>query len=143
MTMGTHGAGKEQASGLSGRASRRQLFEKFPGMAVAGATVASLASSTPAAAASDALTSDGRWWVFPLAPYQQKKTVRTEAVPGQIWTFDQIIGALYVHVPIRMSVVKLRGGGLLVFNPINPTPEAVALLKDLESEHGPVKYIVL
>ena len=72
-----------------------------------------------------------------------QKTVRTEAVPGQVWTFDQIIGALYVHVPIRMTVVKLSKGGLLAFCPVNPTPECLSLVRELEQEHGALRYIVL
>jgi len=123
--------------------NRRQMLKTLPALAVTGAA-ASLAR--PAAAevtAGDTEILDGRWWVFPLAPYQRKKTVRTEAIAGQVWTFDQILGALYVHVPLRMTIVKLSPRGLLAFCPVNPTPECLALVRELEDEHGPLKYIVL
>lgn len=121
------------------------MLQKLPAFAVTAA-VASLTASSPVAAAvsgGDTEILDGRWWVFPLAPYQRKKTVRTEAIAGQVWTFDQILGALYVHVPLRMTIVKLSQGGLLAFCPVNPTPECVALVRELEEEHGALKYIVL
>ena len=69
--------------------------------------------------------------------------MRTEAITGQVWTFDQIFGALYVHIPIRMTIVKLSQGGLLAFSPINPTAECLALVREVEKDHGPLKYIVL
>ena len=40
----------------------------------------------------------------------------------------------------RMTVVKLKGGGLFVYAPIAPTKECVALVRELEA---PVQYIVL
>ena len=126
------------------QATRRELLGKIPGLAASSMAAASLVPASVEAAASETDLQDGRWWVFPLAPYQRKKTVRTEAIPGQVWTFDQIIGALYVHVPLRMTIVKLsKGGGLLAFCPVNPTPEALKLVRELEAEHGPLKYIVL
>jgi len=85
----------------------------------------------------------GRWWVFPLAPYSRKKTVRTEVVKDEVWAFDQIIGALYVWTPLRMTVVKLQKGGLLVFNPVPPTEECLKLVRELEGEHGNVRFVVL
>ena len=124
-----------------GHASRRQLLRSLP--VAAAALVTGSQAAGAATATSDADITDGRWWVFPLAPYQRKKTVRTEAIAGQVWTFDQILGALYVHVPLRMTVVKLSGGGLLAFCPVNPTAECLALVRELEQEQGPLKYIVL
>jgi hypothetical protein len=64
-------------------------------------------------------------------------------VKDTLWTFEQIQGILYVVVPIRMTVVKLERGGLLVYAPIAPTPECVRQVQALESQHGPVKYIIL
>jgi hypothetical protein len=64
-------------------------------------------------------------------------------VPGQIWTFDQLQGVLYVVTPIRMTVVKLRSGGLLVYAPVAPTPECLVLMAELEAKHGPVAHIIL
>ena len=123
--------------------NRRQLLKHLPALAVSVATSSLIKPAVAAAAASDSDLVDGRWWIFPLAPYQRKKTVRTEAVLGQVWTFDQIIGALYVHVPLRMTVVKLSSGGLLAFSPVNPTPECLALVRDLENLHGDLKFVVL
>jgi hypothetical protein len=47
---------------------------------------------------------------------------------------------LNVSVNVRMTVIKLRSGGLWVHAPIAPTDECVALLKDLGL---PVEHIVL
>ena len=60
-----------------------------------------------------------------------------------VWCFDQLIGIYYVHVPIRMTVVRLEAGGLFVYAPVAPTRECLDLLQPLIDEHGPVKYIVL
>ena len=68
---------------------------------------------------------------------------RQEVVPGQVWTFDQLIGIYYVQLPIRMTVVKLQEGGLFVYAPVAPTAECLALLRPLIDAHGPVKSIVL
>ncbi len=83
------------------------------------------------------------WWpLAPLYPYGQRRTLRQEIVPGQVWTFDQMQGIFYVVVPIRMTVVRLSAGGLLVYAPVAPTPECIGLVNELVSDHGPVKYIV-
>ena len=83
------------------------------------------------------------WPVVPLYPYGKRQTLRKEVVKDTIWTFDQLQGILYVVVPIRMTVVKLEAGGLLVYAPVAPTPECIRLVKELEAEHGDVKYIIL
>lgn len=80
---------------------------------------------------------------MPLYPYGHRRTLRQEIVKDTIWTFDQLQGILYVVVPIRMTVVKLDAGGLLVYAPIAPTAECVRLVRELEAEHGAVKYIIL
>lgn len=67
----------------------------------------------------------------------------TEAVPGRLWTFDQLLGIFYVHVPIRMSVIRLDSGGLFVYAPVAPTKELLAMLATLIETHGPVRHIVL
>jgi hypothetical protein len=85
----------------------------------------------------------GFWFIAPLYPYGKRRTLRQEVVKDTIWTFDQIQGILYVVVPIRMTVVKLEAGGLLVYAPVAPTPECIRLVRELESEHGEVKYIIL
>jgi hypothetical protein len=60
-----------------------------------------------------------------------------------VWTFNQKFGILNVQVPLRMTVIKLDGGGLFVYNPIAATPELVGYVRDLERSHGPVSHIVL
>ena len=82
-----------------------------------------------------------RWPVLPLAPYARRKTVAAEVVPGRVWTFDQLQGTLYVHVPVRMTVVKLGAPGssrLFVFAPVAPTQECLRAVRALEEEHGKV-----
>ena len=37
-----------------------------------------------------------------------------------VWCFDQLIGIYYVHVPIRMTVLRLEAGGLFVYAPGAP-----------------------
>lgn len=83
------------------------------------------------------------WFTLPLYPYSKRRTIRQEVVRDTVWTFDQIQGILYVIVPIRMTVVKLAGGGLLVYAPVAPTRECIQLVNELVVEHGDVKYIIL
>jgi len=83
------------------------------------------------------------WFMVPLYPYSQRRTLRTEVVKDRIWTFDQLQGILYVAVPIRMTVVRLDEGGLLVYAPVAPTPECIRLVEELVAQHGAVKYIIL
>ncbi len=83
------------------------------------------------------------WLTVPLYPYSKRRTLRQEVVKDTIWTFDQIQGILYTVVPIRMTVVKLKAGGLLVYAPIAPTTECIRLVNELVAAHGDVKYIIL
>ncbi|MEM9908216.1 MAG: DUF4336 domain-containing protein [Cyanobacteria bacterium P01_D01_bin.44] len=83
------------------------------------------------------------WPLLPLYPYGKRRTLRKEIVSDTVWTFDQLQGILYVVVPIRMTVVKLAAGGLLVYAPVAPTRECIRLVKELETAHGKVQYIVL
>jgi hypothetical protein len=83
------------------------------------------------------------WPLVPIYPYGQRRTLRRELVPDTIWTFEQVQGIFYVTVPIRMTVVRLEGGGLLVYAPVAPTQECVRLVRELEVAHGAVKSIIL
>jgi hypothetical protein len=83
------------------------------------------------------------WFALPIYPYGKRRTIRQEVVKDTVWTFDQLQGILYVVVPIRMTVVKLEGGGLLIYAPVAPTPECIRLVNELVGEHGNVKYIIL
>lgn len=84
----------------------------------------------------------GWWFLLPLYPYNRRATIRKEVLKDKIWIFEQPHGLLYAVVPIRMTVVKLEEGGLLVYCPIAPTQECVKLIKELESIHGNIKYII-
>ena len=44
-----------------------------------------------------------------------------------MWGFEQKIGLLYVHVPIRMTAVRLESGGLLLYGAVAPTGECLEL----------------
>lgn len=80
-----------------------------------GISAAAAFAATSQVASCNADTEGARWplWpALPLAPYGLRRTVVTELVPNRLWTFDQLIGVFYVHVPIRMSVIALDSGGL-------------------------------
>jgi hypothetical protein len=83
------------------------------------------------------------WWpLLPLYPYGRRRTLVRELIPGQAWSFEQLQGVLYVAVPIRMTVLRLRQG-LLLYAPVPPTAELLAELRTLERLYGPVRTIVL
>lgn len=79
---------------------------------------------------------------FPLGPFLSRPTLRKEVVKGMIWTFEQeqALGFSSVATNIRMTVIKLKSGGLWVHAPIAPTKECIQLLKELEA---PVEHIIL
>lgn len=83
--------------------------------------------------------------LLPLSPETvgKRKTLLQEIVPGKIWTLDQIQGIINVNVPVRSTVIKLKNGGLFVYNPVAPTKECLDIMRSLEKAHGPVKYITL
>lgn len=84
--------------------------------------------------------------LLPLAGGQRRATVKQCVVPETMWTYDQIQGILNVNVPVRQTVIRLSeecGGGLWVHNPVAPTPELLKYMKDLETEYGPIRHIVL
>jgi len=110
----------------------------------AGAAALSATASLPSSAIA-AITEDSEWplWpALPVAPYSRRKTIRRELAPG-VWAFEQLIGIYYVHVPIRMTVLKLQSGGLFVYAPVAPTLECLGLLAPLIEAHGDVRFIVL
>lgn len=81
--------------------------------------------------------------LLPLFPGLRRKTLLQEVSPNKIWTLDQVQGVINVNVPVRAVVVKLAAGGLLVYNPVAPTAECIEMVRRLEKEHGPVKFILL
>ena len=80
---------------------------------------------------------------FGVVQGSPRATVRRELVPDRIWSFEQVQGVIYVHVPVRMTVVKLDAGGLFVYAPVAPTAECLRLLAEIEAVHGPVAHILL
>lgn len=78
---------------------------------------------------------------FPIGPFFSRKTVRFEIEKGTMWTFEQTQSFPFaVFTPVRMTVIKLKSGGLWVHAPVAPTAECMRLLKELDA---PVEYIVL
>ncbi|CAN0315832.1 unnamed protein product, partial [Laminaria digitata] len=77
---------------------------------------------------------------LPLKPYFDRKTLRTEEVPGVMWAFEQPQEFFNVSVNIRMTAVKLEEGGLWIHAPVAPTEECIRLVEELGEE---VRYIVL
>ncbi|KAJ8530619.1 hypothetical protein K7X08_023500 [Anisodus acutangulus] len=79
---------------------------------------------------------------FPLGPFLNRQTIRTEAVKDTIWLFEQeqALGFSSVSTNTRMTVIKLKSSELWVHAPIAPTKECIQLVKELGY---PVKYIVL
>ncbi|XP_037422054.1 uncharacterized protein LOC119286714 [Triticum dicoccoides] len=106
------------------------------------------ASSTTDEASSASSSSSSRFYFnftgfpFPLGPFLNRRTTRTEAVKGSVWLFEQeqALGFSSVSTNTRMTVVKLRSGGLWVHAPIAPTKECIQLIKELGA---PVEHIVL
>mmetsp|Transcript_22 Transcript_22/g.46 ORF Transcript_22/g.46 Transcript_22/m.46 type:complete len:493 (-) Transcript_22:223-1701(-) len=125
----------DSASLDSSQLSRRQLGELS--IAAIGLTTSFLGTreNTP--------QEYGLWGILPVGPYKRKKTIMETILPDQVWTFDQKFGILNVQVPLRMTVIKLEGGGLFVYDPIAATPELLGYMEQLTKEHGPVKHIVL
>ncbi|CAE7684173.1 hflX [Symbiodinium microadriaticum] len=76
---------------------------------------------------------------FPLGPIFSRRTVRKQIGDG-MWTFEQEQKLANIAVNVRMTAIKLQDGGLWIHNPIAPTSECEALLRELGL---PVKYIVL
>ncbi|KAF5182465.1 Lysine-trna ligase [Thalictrum thalictroides] len=79
---------------------------------------------------------------FPLGPFLNRSTTRTEAVKNCVWLFEQeqALGFSSVSTNIRMTVIKLKSGGLWVHAPIAPTKECIELVKELGA---PVEHIIL
>jgi len=88
------------------------------------------------------LPQEQRWGPVIQGPFGRghRATVRRELVPGRIWSFEQVQGLLYVHVPVRMTAVRLDAGGLLLYSAVAPTVECLRLLAEVEAETGPVRH---
>nr|GMD51886.1 uncharacterized protein LOC109188975 [Ipomoea batatas] len=66
---------------------------------------------------------------FPLGPFLNRRTIRTEVVKDCIWLFEQeqALGFSSVSTNIRMTVIKLKSGGLWIHAPIAPTKECIQM----------------
>jgi Domain of unknown function (DUF4336) len=115
--------------------SRRQALEVGVAVAGVGGTILGTREVAP--------TDYGLWGILPVGTYKSKPTVMETIVTNTIWTMDQKFGILNVQVPLRMTILRLNGGGLLVYNPIAATRECLDMIRQLEQEHGPVRHIVV
>lgn len=103
--------------------------------------VASLGTA-PAVAMTSESTWSPLWLALPVAPYAKRRTIRYQVADG-VWAFDQLIGIYYVHVPIRMTVVRTKRG-LVVYAPVAPTQECLRLLREIiEQENLQITDIIL
>jgi hypothetical protein len=60
-----------------------------------------------------------------------------QVVKGQIWTFEQTQAFFFdVFTPVRMTVIKLRSGGLWVHCPVAPTQVGRQAIADLGAGNG-------
>jgi hypothetical protein len=77
---------------------------------------------------------------FPLGPLFNRETVRRQ-VSKDVWCFEQTqaLESFSVYTPVRMTVIRLKSGGLWVHAPIAPTEECISLVREL----GEVEYIIL
>ncbi|KAL3909901.1 MAG: hypothetical protein SGILL_007905, partial [Bacillariaceae sp.] len=136
--------------------SRRNVLQQVASVTTAAVSLApSLASATTASAPlvvpSPPQTAANSWplgkvafSLLPLAGTSTRRaTVEDEIIPDTMWTHDQIQGIVNVNVPVRMTTIRLKDGGLWVHNPLAPTPECLRMIKNLENKYGPVKHIVL
>jgi hypothetical protein len=82
--------------------------------------------------------------LLPLAGTSTRRaTVEEEIIPDTMWTHDQIQGIVNVNVPVRMTTIRLKTGGLWVHNPVAPTPQLLHMMEKLQDKYGPIKHIVL
>ncbi|CAK0890390.1 unnamed protein product, partial [Prorocentrum cordatum] len=105
------------------------------------ALAAAAAAAAAAVAADSGLRAGGRYApsgpvVWP--PRLSKETLREELVPGAIWGLEQVIAFFTVSANVRMTVVRLRDGGLWVCSPVSPTGQCLRLLREL----GRVAHLV-
>lgn len=119
----------------TGSLSRRQLGEIAVATIGLGTSFLATRENKP--------TDYGLYGVLPVGPYKTKQTVFESLVTDTMWTATQKFGILDVQVPQRMTIIKLNGGGLFLYDPVAATPEVVSYLRELERLHGKVKHIIL
>lgn len=123
------------SSSSSSELSRRQIGELvIAGVGLGGSYLATRENKP---------TDYGLFGILPVGPYKTKKSVFETLEEGQLWTVTQKFGILDVQVPLRMTIIKLKGEGLFIYDPVAATPEVVSYIRELEKLHGPVKHIVV
>nr|GEU81935.1 hypothetical protein CTI12_AA459130 [Tanacetum cinerariifolium] len=114
----------------------------FPSLVVSASSAKTTTSGGSGGGGGGTLYVNITGFPFPLGPFLNRSTIRTEAVKDCIWLFEQeqALGFSSVSTNTRMTVIKLKSGGLWVHAPIAPTKECIQLVKELGA---PVEYIVL
>jgi hypothetical protein len=82
---------------------------------------------------------------FPLVPLLYRET-KVEKICDNVFSFTQQQGigfGLGVSTNVRMTVIKLKDGTLWVKDPIAPTEECIALMKETFGEDYRVSSVVL
>jgi hypothetical protein len=116
----------------------------FTAAAESTPTVALVVPSPPASSMTSWPLGKVAFSLLPLAGTSTRRaTVEETIIPDTMWTHDQIQGIVNVNVPVRMTTIRLRNGGLWIHNPVAPTPQLLQMIKRLEEQYGPVKHIVL
>jgi hypothetical protein len=119
-------------------------FPSFPSVAKSASTAALVVPSPPSLPFTSWPLGKVAFSLLPLAGTSTRRaTVEETIVPETLWTHDQIQGIVNVNVPVRMTTIRLRDGGLWVHNPVAPTPQLLQMIKRLEEQYGAVKHVVL
>jgi Domain of unknown function (DUF4336) len=125
------------------------LLPQLPAAAAAAASTTSTSSSLvvpspPSSPSTSWPLGKVAFSLLPLAGTSTRRaTVEETIIPDTMWTHDQIQGIVNVNVPVRMTTIRLKDGGLWVHNPVAPTPQLLEMMKRLEDKYGPVRHIVL
>ncbi|KAG6777640.1 hypothetical protein POTOM_017466 [Populus tomentosa] len=79
---------------------------------------------------------------FPLGPFLDRRTIRTEAVKIRMYRAIRTRASIRfsrVSTNIRMTVIKLKSGGLWVHAPIAPTKECIQYCEGIQGQcHMPL-----
>lgn len=140
----THQAfgGLSKRSNLDSKFAGRREKKKKEKRLVGGVVTASASESSIRSGGGGRFYINITGFPFPLGPFLNRSTARTEAVKDSIWLFEQeqALGFSSVSTNIRMTVIKLKSGGLWIHAPIAPTNECIQLVKELDA---PVEHIIL
>jgi len=133
----------------------RSTFLREASMGITASLLSVTTNPPVASAALESSSQSATQWplgkvAFSLLPLYgtstSRPTIETTVVPNKIYTHDQLQGIVNVDVPVRQTVIVLSqeaGGGLLIVNPLAPTPECLKFVKTLENKFGPVRHLLL